>query len=197
MAAIHSTLPFPDNIDRDDFGHWLSGFVDGEGSFVLTDKRSTVRKDPSCNLRAIFQINMRADEEEIITTIKSYFQCGTISFKPAKGNANPMIEFRVDATGDLKNIVVAHFDRYPLRAKKRRDFAIWRKAVALLYEIKKRKVQSKGGRSGTCSKWKQPEIAAFLSLHDAIREQRIYNQRHIPVPSGDAYIEPSLFDQFH
>ena len=36
MAKTKSIIPsFPAEIDRDRFGDWLSGFVDGEGCFGL------------------------------------------------------------------------------------------------------------------------------------------------------------------
>ncbi len=163
MANHHPIKPFPSDIDRDEFGHWLSGFVDGEGCFRLaTQAKSTTNHSRS----AVFKIGLRSDEREIIEQIRSYFGIGTISEFHPKANPNPMALYGVNRSDQLKNIIVPHFEKHPLRAKKKRDFEIWRMGVELLFSVRNRKCDSHG------RKWRSEEIEEFAYLESTLKNQR-------------------------
>jgi hypothetical protein len=55
------------------------------------------------------------------------------------GSQNPLRTIRITAVGDLVRVVIPHFERYPLKTKKKNDFRIWRQAVELLAAVQKRK----------------------------------------------------------
>ena len=88
--------PFPEDIDRDGFGHWLAGFTDGEGCFCLPYTRNRKRTD-AYTPSARFTINLRADDAVILYTIQSYWRKGRVSVNPLidKRNPNPHIVFHV------------------------------------------------------------------------------------------------------
>lgn len=132
------TLPpdvTPDDL-TDDFGHWLAGFTDGEGAFVIcrvTTRRgkaagSSVRTWPNCR----FEIGLRADDIEILRTIRDTLGVGNLYVKKPNFSARPGTKmaavFIVHRIDDCLRIV-EFFTRYPLRAKKRAQFDVWADAV--------------------------------------------------------------------
>lgn len=200
MAKADSILPFPDNIDRDAFGHWLSGFVDGEGCFLLH-----MRRYKDCHTQvpqANFQIKLRADDEPILRQMQSYWQCGGITFhaeqcRPHSKTCN-MVMFRVKQYELLISVIIPHFEKFPLRAKKALDFAFWKDAVAFAAVISKRKQRGRQGRlgGGTISKWDHDERQHFKSLINQLIETRRFksDKSEFPVPckhsaNGDPQME--------
>jgi len=107
----------------DDFGHWLAGFIDGEGCF-------TIIRNANGGWENKFFINVRDDESEIIQDIQSRLQIGRTYHLAARtySKSKPQISWRVYRHDDCLALI-DFLDQYPLRAKKARDFAIWRKAV--------------------------------------------------------------------
>ena len=186
-AAMQNIAEFPSHIDRNVFGAWLSGFVAGEGTFVLSMRRSTPR--------ASFAIVLRSDDAEILHTIQSYWQCGRIYTIRRKKNAHlhkQEVKIEVYSTADMLTILVPHFDRFPLFAKKRRDFEIWKQGVAFIHSVSKRKRHRSGGHGqwGRSKKWLTTEKEHFLGLHDELRRVR-----KIDSASTDKIIPKPLKDE--
>lgn len=191
MPTGQSIPPFPPDLDRNYFGAWLSGFTDGEGCFRLA-YRHEHRPRPTPEVR--FSLQLRADEEAIVRLVHSYWQCGTVSFcVPNRGKEKRVVRLHVNDFTSLAEVVVPHFERYPLCAKKARDFAIWKQGVALASSVAARPLKCRGKGGGFDRKWTDQEIAAFLVLHDALKRQREYSAPTItpPPPPG----EPTLFDR--
>jgi hypothetical protein len=99
---------------------WLSGFADGEGCFLL------YRRDEGFVPR--FIIALRADDVSVLRAARDDLDAGNII-----GETHPKASWVCIAKSDLLKIV-AYFDRFPLRAKKSRDYAIWREAVVAYSE---------------------------------------------------------------
>ena len=109
------------------FGAWLSGLADGEGSFnILVTKQTS-----SCT----FHIALRADDTEIIHAIQRTIGYGRIHHekKGLRGgrNNNASLRWVVSRSADCLALV-ALFNSFPLRTKKRRDFLVWAEAVRYL-----------------------------------------------------------------
>lgn len=103
-----------------DYGAWFSGLVDGEGCFYI-----------SPNFGCRFIINLRGDDLEIIEDIQARLGMGRISHAPRNkktGRINPHVVYEVARKKDCAQLTLV-FDAYPLRTKKARDYAIWRRAV--------------------------------------------------------------------
>jgi hypothetical protein len=109
-----------------DWGNWLAGFIDGEGCFVVARTNHTTYVRYGCAMR----LAVRADDRPILLEIQRRTGLGRIYETPANGNANPSSAWSVQSKGDVLALV-AILDRFPLRAKKARDYAIWREAVLL------------------------------------------------------------------
>lgn len=122
-----------DDIEITDYwGGWFVGFTDGEGCFTINKRNH----ENSCiNYRCRFQITLRDDDRAILEEIRDILGIGRISDCLASTHGNvhhrPTTEFYVNAIADCAKLVEI-FERYPLRAKKQRDYSIWRCAVVEL-----------------------------------------------------------------
>jgi len=105
------------------FSNWFAGFVAGEGSFTLYHRPGT-----KC-FAAELSIQLRDDDLDILLEIQENLQAGTVSrYRPRNRDWNPLAQWAVRKRSECFRIVQI-FDAHPLRAKKQRDFLIWREAV--------------------------------------------------------------------
>ena len=111
-----------------DFGNWFAGFTDGEGHFAIQNRgRDNMRANYKCR----FRIQLRDDDRPILEAIHETLGIGSIYNRPVyDGNPNVHTSsvFQVDALKECVELVCL-FEKYPLRAKKQQDFAIWKQAV--------------------------------------------------------------------
>lgn len=148
------------------FGHWLAGFVDGEGCFRIAENNGG--RSMCCR----FLINLRLDDEAILRDVHRRLGIGQISHayrSDPRCDSKPIVRWQVyDRHGCA--VLVRIFDAFPLRAKKARDFAIWREAV--------REWCSAGGpRSGYAgpANW-----GPMRELRDALEDVRAYRGPRSP-----------------
>lgn len=107
------------------FGHWLAGFVDGEGCFrIHKAKRTTGDTFYSC----AFTLKLRDDDRPILDEICVTTNLGSVRAVRPDGNARPLAQWVVQNQIDCLALTQL-FDVFPLRAKKARDFEIWKLAV--------------------------------------------------------------------
>lgn len=186
--------PFPENIDRRDFGNWVSGFTDGEGCFILSWARHVAGHSA---VMATFHIQLRRDDIEILRLMQSFFACGSVSgnYAPSRlqGNRNPAAVLRIRSIRDHISTTIPHFEKHPLRAKKARDFELWKQGVFVADSVNNRRMKLGGERGFRGSTpWSKEEKEKYNSFANALREQRTYDSDLIaPVPFEDD--SPSLF----
>ena len=122
--------PTPTPVLTNGFGHWLAGFIAGEGCFRI----HKVRK--GAYFGCAFSLKLRDDDTPILTEIVNKLQLGRL--KPDRsrnGNSKPCMVWIVDTKADCPTLV-SIIDQYPIRAKKANDFRIWKKAVHLWTSFK-------------------------------------------------------------
>jgi hypothetical protein len=110
------------------FGHWLAGFTDGEGAFVLT-RVTSKNGNPHGKTwpTGSYQIQLRGDDVATLETIRATLGVGTVrrtSTPRDRPNQKPMARYSVWRIGECLDIVEL-FTRFPLRAKKAHQFEIW------------------------------------------------------------------------
>jgi hypothetical protein len=99
---------------------WLAGFADGEGCFQILGAAN--------HYAPRFRIVLRDDDADILFELHREFGGSLGSRRKPNAASRPQIEWRVIDKRSLQRLV-DYFDRFPLRAKKQRDYAIWRAAV--------------------------------------------------------------------
>ena len=195
MATYKSTdpiAPFPDHINREKFAGWLSGFVDSEGSFdlhVLQFKLDHSQGQPRCG----FFINLRADDIDALVLIRSFWGVGMITERYPCNNRDIREcegrQYKVQVLKDLVSVVIPHFEEYPLYAKKRHDYAIWKQGVMLA----KNRHRLRGKR------WIAEDRNRFIELVNELRRVRLYQPTDPvkivePVPNNHRSLKLPGFD---
>ncbi len=113
----------------DSFGSWLSGLIDGEGSFSITYRpaETGVNRDYySCR----FSLNLRADDWKTLRMIKEETNLGILHAHHKNYIGNPQVVWTISALRDCF-LLCELLDKYPLRSKKIRDYETWKQAVHL------------------------------------------------------------------
>jgi hypothetical protein len=164
MKSKQIISPFPDNISRELFGAYISGFVDGEGCFALGINSTT--QTPI----ARFLIQLRSDDVAVLKLVQSYFQCGVVSVSGRKAY------YMVVRLCYLSDIIVPHFEKFPLFAKKKRDLSIWKNAVSLAATVSSRKRKRFSTTSRAVKKWTSEEHRRFCSLINDLRNVRKFEE---------------------
>lgn len=119
-----------DNMD------WLTGFVDGEGCFVVNIAQSQVSVGYRVGL--VFTITQHIRDHKLLETFANYFDCGWIFVNSNK----PIVCFIVSKLSDILEKIIPFFLKYPLISAKSQDFNCFVE-VALL--MKKKAHLSKEG----------------------------------------------------
>ena len=94
---------------------WFAGFADGEGCFYIGRRRH--------GHAPAFSVDLRDDDGDVLIRLRNAFG-GRLLWRPR------ICTWAVTDKSGLVRLV-KYFDRYPLRAKKGRDYLIWREAVSV------------------------------------------------------------------
>lgn len=118
---------------------WFAGFTDGEGCFSLNIHRHQVRQEgvrvgwKVSGVQPWFQIGLREDDEGILRELADEFG-GTVTYHPRPKGDTSKRRGRycwIASSKESLRALVDYFDRFPLRAKKRADYVVWREAVLI------------------------------------------------------------------
>lgn len=112
----------------DKLNYYISGLIDGEGSFSISVQKDTTHR-VGYRLKPSFSLGLYKEDLSILKIIRQNLKCGTISF-----NKN-MAQLKVEAIS-LVSKVILFFEKYPLRAKKRNDFEIFKRVVLMMSKKK-------------------------------------------------------------
>jgi hypothetical protein len=107
-----------------DVGHYIAGFVDGEGSFNVPIRREHDRHIP---WRVSLTFNVSQIGTEVLDLLRSVFGVGTI-----RGRLDGVYYFEVTKLDDLEERVFPFFERFPLRGPKGNDLAAFRRIAELV-----------------------------------------------------------------
>jgi hypothetical protein len=107
-----------------DLGHYIAGFVDGEGSFNVPIRRSHDRGLP---YRVSLSFNVSQVGAEAPSLLRSVFGTGTV-----RGRGDGVFYFEVTKPEELEARVFPFFERFPLRLAKRGDLAVFRQIATMV-----------------------------------------------------------------
>jgi hypothetical protein len=99
--------------------NWVVGFVDGEGCFCVSVRRSPMmRRHGGWQLQPVFHVYQHQDHREVLEAMISFFGCGRLRPKGPKSN---VLAFTVESLRDLEAAVLPFFCKHSLVVK-RADF---------------------------------------------------------------------------
>jgi hypothetical protein len=107
-----------------DLGHWVAGFVDGEGSFNVPIRRE---RDRGLPWRVSLSFNVSQVGSEAPWLLRQTFGTGTV-----RGRGDGVFYYEVTRPADLEERVFPFFDRYPLRSPKAGDLQVFREITQLV-----------------------------------------------------------------
>jgi hypothetical protein len=100
---------------------YIVGFVDGEGCFSISLNKNGDRLP---EVRLIFEIELREDDEPILREIQESLNCGNIYRLEYERYAKwrPHVKLKVSNFSDISTKIIPFFRKHPPRAKKRLQF---------------------------------------------------------------------------
>lgn len=125
MSCKFSTVVPKGDLDYKLNPYYVTGFVDGEGSFIVgvnpNSKHST-----GYRVKATFSIGLHKRDLSLLQLIQRFFGVGSIT-KQGKDS----VQFRVSGLEEL-GLVISHFLEFPLLTKKFADFLLFKEVVDLM-----------------------------------------------------------------
>ncbi len=107
-----------------DLGHYVAGFVDGEGSFNVPIRRE---RDRGLPWRVSLSFNVSQIGPEAPTLLRQVFGVGTV-----RGRSDGVFYFEVTRPDHLEARVFPFFERFPIRGPKAKDLAVFRAITELV-----------------------------------------------------------------
>jgi hypothetical protein len=107
-----------------DLGHWVAGFVDGEGSFNVPFRRE---RDRGLPFRVSLSFNVSQLGPQLPRLLQTVFDSGTV-----RGRGDGVFYFEVTKLVELEERVFPFFDRFRLRSPKANDLAVFREITWLV-----------------------------------------------------------------
>jgi hypothetical protein len=109
--------------------YWVTGFADAESSFSLKVSKSSSTRS-GWNVIPEFQITLHSRDLLLLRKIHSFFGIGIVGEREDRNQAY----YSVQSARAIVNVIIPHFDRYPLITQKRADYLLFKQAVNLLIQ---------------------------------------------------------------
>jgi len=106
--------------------YYITGFVDGDGCFLINIKSSLKRK-LGYLIELNFKIKLHWKDKELLEDIKKYFDNKGIIIIRNTGH----VEYIVNSIKNFK-IIINHFEKYPLITQKWSDYQLFKQAFEII-----------------------------------------------------------------
>ena len=113
------------------FASYITGFTDGEGCFSVSFNLRAKLKT-GIEVRPSFSISQNKRSLDILKEIKDYFGCGFIRFS----KKDQSYKWEIRSVDNLIKKIIPHFQSFPLRASKKKDFDIFSKVCEMINQSK-------------------------------------------------------------
>ena len=117
LCAKNDNIPDP---------NWISGFVNGEGTFDLKIYKSKTKTGYAVQLR--FRIPQHERDTYLIEVLKKYFDSGQIE----KHTQFTAVTLVIVKFSDIIEKIIPFFDKYPLIGTKQKDFKYWCEIASIM-----------------------------------------------------------------
>jgi hypothetical protein len=104
---------------------FITGLVDAEGSFMLGFFKSDTYK-MGYQIQAIFKMALHSKDLDLLFQVQKFFGIGKIT-----KHGETTSQYTVKSLKDLE-IIISHFDNYPLLGQKWADYTLFKSAVQLI-----------------------------------------------------------------
>jgi LAGLIDADG endonuclease len=132
-AAIEERLRAAQGLSSFDC-HALAGFLDAEGTFTIS------RNNGGSTWACAMTVSVRLDDGDVLSDLCRSSGLGHVSVKGAQRGSRPQASWQVASKRECLELARL-LKRFPLRARKRRDFEIWSPAVerwaATAYDVRR------------------------------------------------------------
>ena len=102
---------------RRELANYISGYVDGEGCFSVSFSKRE-RLLIGWEVKPSFCVGQNFDRREVLDIMHEYFGCGHIR----RDWSDRTLKYEVRRLDDLLNKVIPHFEKFPLKSAKQKDF---------------------------------------------------------------------------
>lgn len=114
-----------------DNASYISGFVDGEGSFLVSFQQRSKMKT-GIEVRPSFTVSQHRRSSKVLLELQKYFGCGGIRFN----RGDQTYKYEVRSLADLNAKIIPHFEKHPLKTTKSEDFSKFKFICKLMKESK-------------------------------------------------------------
>ena len=116
-------------------GYYIAGFTDGEGSFNVSLRQ---RYDYRNQWKITASFNISQKDRVILAMVKKHLRCGTL-----RERQDGIVYYEVTNIQSLHENIIPFFERFHfLSANKKKNFAIFKKIIDLIY--RKEHLKSEG-----------------------------------------------------
>lgn len=77
-----------------------------------------IKQVEALKINPVFTISLNSRDTNLLNQIKNFFGVGKIT----KRNRDGAVYYSVNSIKELNNIIIPHFEKYPLLTQKRSDF---------------------------------------------------------------------------
>ena len=121
----------PDN-QQERLGDYLSGYVDGEGTFHVAIQRNPSTKS-GWQLVPEFHVSQNPERASVLQLLQERLGCGRIRRNAKAGGRDVSLVFVVRNRVDLVGKVIPFFEEHPILSEKRLEFEAFRSIVKAMH----------------------------------------------------------------
>ncbi len=175
-AAIHARIAASPGLS-DGEAHTLAGFLDAESHLAV------IPNNGGANWRCECSVNLRDDDREILFSYRDKLGLGHLTPVAARNGSRPQVHWQIGSKLECQ-VLAEILDAHPLRARKAREYEIWREAVGI-WAFERQGL----GRS---------RRARMAQLAEYLRAERVYRepQPDIALPDMTDHNAPNYFAGF-
>ena len=107
---------------------WICGFVEGEGSFVISI--SKIKSSKFEQVRLFFKVTQHMKNIQVLYALKSFFGVGIV--KRQSKEPKEIWEFVVSRFEHLSTKIIPFFEKHKMHSSKKFDFLRFRKVALLM-----------------------------------------------------------------
>ncbi len=117
------------NIDHKLHPYNVTGYFDGEGCFNISIYKN-LKMNTGMSVTFSVEMKQHSNSSSVLNLVKKYFKNkGHISFS---NKQKSVMRFKISNLNDILNVVIPHFDQYPLITSKYLNYIDFKKAILII-----------------------------------------------------------------